>query len=354
MSTALSNESLLTQLRNITYSEAIDHYNYLKQRFFMDFATAADKTEKEVEEFFTNEIVREINDNPIEGQEQQAENLLNQIRNNLVSKVQGSSQGLQTLRNDLREQARQKTAMGQEAWQKGAESLMSAEELKKTIVRSLPTGSFEISDILNQVRGYRNKWIATRDNSNYKYYKRSVKGYYREALVHEAFSKLSELLDSRTVAISTGSKTYSDKNVDTIYDEYINFFGNLDGQFDLLINKNIDTGYGIQTKSWITPWTQSPEYLPAWKYSIGSKAALLNQLSVEEKMSWIKSTIALERMAIEAIGQNQAGFVTGDSFYWTGDLIGKFRQQEYYLAFVFTAKNHQITKTVSWQKEQNF
>jgi hypothetical protein len=56
-----------------------------------------------------------------------------------------------------------------------------------------------------------------------------VKGYYREALVHEAFSKLSELLDSRTVAISTGSKTYSDKNVDTIYDEYINFFGNLDG-----------------------------------------------------------------------------------------------------------------------------
>jgi hypothetical protein len=35
----------------------------------MDFATAADKTEKEVEEFFTNEIVREINDNPIEGQE---------------------------------------------------------------------------------------------------------------------------------------------------------------------------------------------------------------------------------------------------------------------------------------------
>jgi hypothetical protein len=39
--------------------------------------------------------------------------------------------------------------MGQEAWQKGAESLMSAEELKKTIVRSLPAGSFEISDILN-------------------------------------------------------------------------------------------------------------------------------------------------------------------------------------------------------------
>jgi hypothetical protein len=119
---------------------------------------------------------------------------------------------------------------------------------------SLATSGVSIEDILNQVRSYRNKVYigsAGRRTSS-KHYKRTTKGYLREAVVHKAFSDLTDWLDQKTV-LHAGSRK-SSSSIDTVYDEYIDFLNSVEGSFYANVNENIDAGYGLQVKSWIAPW----------------------------------------------------------------------------------------------------
>lgn len=355
MAATLSRQSIEAQLSGVTYSEAIDRYEYLKQRFFSEYATAAEKTDQEVMKFFEEEIEQEINNNPIENQESEADKLFQNIRESVINKLEGNEASISNLRNQLSQIYKNNKAQGDRILKEAAENIMSAKELSSIIKDSLPVGNFSYEDILNQAKSYRNKIIKTRSNASYKYYKNSTKGYYREALIYKTFLKLSEYLDDRIVTLDTGPKKLADKNIDTIYDTYINFFHNLESSFSMMVNENIDIGYGFQSKSWIAPWEEASAkegwYRP-YKYSIGGKSSILSQLSLEERTSWIKSVIAVERYAIQAIGENQLGFFTGRNFYWTSDLISMFRNAQYFLAFVFNTKKpkYEATKIMSWQQ----
>lgn len=350
----MNSTEIFAQLQNVTYSDAIDRYNYLKTRFFVEYDIVANILEKDLIDQVETDIYEDISNNPIEDQEAQVEELFNEIRKIMEEKLQG----VKKERKDIKNLYKEKKTLAEKAAADLGEHLLSTEELSnyiKTSLNLMGIGSgFSIEDILNQVKSYRNKLILTKINTSKKAYIRATKGYYREALIYKVFSKLFENLDTLPV-LSTGSiKNTSGK--DTIYDTYINFFGNIKNNFNLMANEKVDVGYGIQSKSWTAPWERNSENLgffyEKYGFSVGGNKNLLSMSGLEDSVSslysWTKSVLFLEKHATEAIGENQLGFVTGKNFYWTADLIANFRAMNYFLAFGYRHKKS-LSPTIRWQ-----
>jgi hypothetical protein len=55
---------IYAQLQNVTYSAAIDRYNALKARFFMEYSIAANQEEAVLIDQVENEIAADITNNP--------------------------------------------------------------------------------------------------------------------------------------------------------------------------------------------------------------------------------------------------------------------------------------------------
>lgn len=348
---------VLNELDSVTYSNAISHYNNLKSTFLSQYASAAKKNAAEIEKIFQEEIISEIDKEGIEEQVALADDLFEQVRNAVISQLNGNKE-LGVLRQKLIQQGKSKKNRATAEFQSGLNSILSEDKMKEMILQSLSKygavkNGFDISDILNQVRSYRNRLILIRTNASAKYFKRSSKGYFREALVHKAFSRISDHLDNKVVALSTGSiKNASGK--DTVYDEFIDLFNNLESSFQEIISERFDentSGFGIQSKSWVAPWERDSEN-PWARYGMSGQAELFNYMNKLHyncnTWSWIHGVKFLENHLISAIGPRQVGFVTGKHFYWTGELIANFRQMNYFYAFVFN-KQHKATSSTSWQ-----
>ena len=347
----MQQNEIFVQLQNVSYSKAIDRYNYLKQRFFFEYGATADMEEERLIDYVENEIVNDINNNPIEGQQAIVEDLLQTVATTMADRLKGVKN-----RKDIKKLYQQSKRQGLIAANQLGESLLSEQELAdfiKTRLASMGVGTgFSIEDILNQVRSYRNKIILTQTNTSAKSYIRSTKGYYREALVYKAFAKLTDYIDTMPV-LSTGA-TKNKKGQDTLYDTYISFLKNVEGDFQALVNEQVDVGYGIQSKSWSAPWeTETIGYFNAkYGFSVGNRADLLAGSGLNNTLSnlytWTKGVLYLEQMAVQAIGENQLGFVTGKNFYWTADLIANFRAMNYFLAFGYREAKS-LSPSVNWQ-----
>lgn len=347
---------VLNELSSVTYSEAITHYNNLKTSFLVQYSFAAQESVAEIEKIFQDEIIQEINNENIEEQIKLTDALFEKVRDAVIEQLKGNKE-LNNLRSQLIQQGKSKKNKAMNELELGLNMILSEERMKELVLQSLSkysaaTNGFDINDILNQVRSYRNKLILVRTNSSAKYYKRSSKGYFREALVHKAFSRISEHLDGKVSAISTGSlKNASGK--DTVYDEFVDLLNNVTSSFSEVITETFDsgTGFGIQSKSWTAPWERETEN-PFARYSMSGQAELFNYMNKLHyncnTWSWIHGIKFLENHLISAIGTRQVGFVTGQNFYWTCDLIANFRQINYFYAFIFD-KEHRATSSTSWQ-----
>ena len=346
-------------LSGVTYESAINYYQNLKNSFLNQYAMAMDKSVLEVEKIFKDEIVDEINSEGIEESGRLANILFEEVHDAVISALEGTSK-FPALANKAKSTSEFKKKLGQQEVQLALNEILDENKMRDLILQSLSKygksiGSFDISDLLNQVRSYRNRMLLIRTNTSAKRYKISSKGYFREALVHKAFSKLNDHL-GHTVVISTGSKK-TESNLDTVYDEFIDFFNSIEGTFNTVVNEKIDditnTGFGIQSKSWKAPWERNDSNNPFVRYSMSGQAELFNYLKSLNMgfntFSWIKGVQFLEQHITSAIGPRQVIFSTGGGFYWTGELIANFRQMGYYYAFVFD-KNHQATKSTSWQQ----
>lgn len=342
------------QLQSVTYSSAIDRYNYLKMRFFNEYSIVANMEEQAIIQQFENEIVNEVNANPVGEQQKQAEELFQWVQQVIFERLKGNKEAIEK-RKQFQQRAKEVKTKGDLELNKLANDILSEQEMadfvKKQLVSAGVGASFTIEDILNQVRNYRNKVLATRTNASAKRYITSTKGYYREALIYKAFSRLGEHLDNLPV-IPTGSLK-DEKGRSTLYDTYINFLQNVSQGFSMLITENVDAGYGLQSKSWTAPWEGSNFFGEKYGYSIGSRSELLAQSGLKGMPNtiwhWVKGVQFLEKNAIKAIGENQLGFITGNNFYWTADLITYFRAMNYFLAFGYS-KEKTFTPTVSWQQ----
>ena len=305
---------------------------------------------------FQKEIISEIEAEGIEEQALLTDNLFEQVRDAVIQQLEGNK-SLGSLRQKFVQQGKSKKEQATAEFKAGLNTILSEERMKELVLQSLSkygalTNGFDINDILNQVRSYRNRLILIRTNSSAKYFKRSSKGYFREALVHKAFSRISEHLDGKVAAIPTGSfKNTSGK--DTVYDEFIDLFNNITSSFSETISENFDsnTGFGIQSKSWTAPWERDQDN-PWARYSMSGQAELFNYMNKLHyncnTWSWIHGVKFLENYLVSAVGPRQVGFVTGQHFYWTGDFIANFRQMNYFYAFIFN-KEHQATSATSWQ-----
>ena len=311
-------------------------------------------TFKSAQENFEHLVINEINQSPIEDQQGLIEALLEEVRGAIVKKIENIDQSsLKNLRSKMRSTSKSKQSKGQMEIQKEINNLFSEEEMYQHIITYLSAygdidnNGFSVNDIMDQVRSFRNKVILNQ-RASAKYYARSGKGFFREALVHEAFSQLAGALDPKIINIHAGSKKNA-QGKDTIYDEYIDFFNNVETSFDKQISLNANLGFGIQSKSWIAPWEKSSGATQWSRYGIGSKKSLLDEFQNHSRsLTPINSVFFLEKKMIEAMGSRQVGFVSGRKFYWTCDLISEFRRINYYLAFVYDRK-WQPTATVSWQ-----
>ncbi len=233
-------------------------------------------------------------------------------------------------------------------------ALMSEEEMFNHVMSYVSAyggenNGFDISDILNQVRSFRNRFVLDmRKSANY--YIRSTKGFFREALIHQAFYNLAERIDNIPDKIVHAGGMKNEQNVDTIYDEYISFFNNVGQDFQTTVNMKVGEGmgFGIQSKSWQTPWERIGARNSYYRYSMGNKGDLLAAFSTFPNQSWVNAVYFLEKNLITAIGKAQVGFSTGKNFYWTADLISNMRQAGYYFAFIYNKQN-KPTKATSWQ-----
>ncbi len=347
---------IYAQLQNVTYSAAIDRYNSLKARFFAEYSAVANQEEKKLIEQVENEIAQDIENNPIEMQEELTAKLFERFADIMVKKLEGSN-AVSQIRSEYQSKEKGSEQRARQAAKALSLTLMPEQELADYVRFQLTAQNigqgFDISDIVHQLRSYSTKMILTRRNASAKSYIRSTKGYYREAIIYRAFSKLNDYVEGMPVVASTGAY----KNLagqDTVYDTYINFFDNLQKGFETLVNENVDIGYGMQVKSWTAPWEsdKASYYSVKYGYGIGNRKALLDLSGLGEEQSslfsWCRGVIFLEQHAIEAIGENQVGFITGNNFYWTADLISAFRAMNYFLAFGYSA-NKPLSPTVSWQ-----
>lgn len=351
------NWKIWIQVQNVDYSQAIDRYNYLRTRFFNEYSIAANIEEREAKQHFYENIVEDINTSPIKDQEALVSELFQQIEETIKSRIKGDSK-FQKNRKNVKKLYKDSKTKGKKMAEELGESLITEKELETYVKNQLKKmsvgGGFSINDILNQVKGYRNKVVLSRTNASASRYIRSTKGYFREALVYKAFSKMEEKIGQLPV-LSTGDAKVNGK--DTLYDTYISFLKNFDLiNFQDTVKENIDVGYGIQSKSWVAPWELSNEKMSYFNekygFSVGNRAGLLSDSGLQNYPGnlyfWMRGVIYLEQHAIEAIGENQLGFITGNNFYWTKDLIELFRAMNYFLAFGYNGKKS-LSPSVSWR-----
>lgn len=355
------------ELNEITYDDVINYYLSLKNDFMAQYQIACATLGTEMPEQILDEIFTEINENAIEDQEEKVQNLFQNIRNEIVHALEGKHTTFKEERLRLSKISGQKTKQANDELNKMLDEVLDENKMMNLIIKNLQdnnaskTNGFSATDILNQVKSYRKKLLTKNPRASIKYYKRTTKGYFREALVHKAFARLNEYLGNRIhpVAIHAGNKV-NEKGLDTIYDEYIDFFNDINQSFSDTVSisrPNSQTGFGIQSKSWRAPWERSQ--VTKWnRFSVSHQAGLFAQFlslkSDEYSIDWLNSIKFLSQLnnMIVGIGERQVGYVTGANFYWTYQLIANFRRNNYFYAFVF---NHdkQPSASTSWQSIEN-
>lgn len=343
-------------LSSVTYSDAIAHYNLLKQSFLTQYALRMNASIGEAEQIFKEQIIDEINSENIEVSEEDTAIIFNYFSKIFKDKISKSTSEIKRLKKLIRE----KDKKAKKNYEKMIDEVMKPEEIQQAIFKILrerhpskKMEGFSVTDILNQIQKYKKRLFLVRKNASSKYYQQTTKGYVREAVVHSAFLKLSEQL-GQPVAMHTGNILLDGKQ--TLYDEFIDFFNETDKSFNAVINDDLSnliyTGFGVQSKSWRAPWERNnvTQWTRFSESNAGQLKDLLTTLNYHcETWCWINGVLFLEPHLIDAIGYRNVIFVTGGGFNWTSSLIANFRNLDYYFAFVFD-KNHKATNQTSWQQ----
>lgn len=370
------------ELSVITYSGAIKHYQQQKQRFLNEMSEKAQITYDEALDFFEENIVNEINENPIYKQEEHINRLVERFGRAMLNKITEEYGSVQDYRKEVYDEYSKAILNSKKNLTKAAEELMSEDDLYRFIVDgirknySTVSSGYSIDDLRNNIRGYRQVVLQSilktgklPGKKKIKDYTRPGQGYLREALIHKvedkAYGKLFKIkgIKSKDITMATGSSKVN--SVDTAFDEYTSFFDNVQEVFnsDMEAEEIVDIkGYGTQIKPWIEPWLKDSNgdlaYLKRYNnfqllgyspFTVGHRAKLLNGLTQQEKFSYTESTIYLSKTenTLDAIGIQNIMFITGASFYWTYQLIQNFRNINYFISFVFN-KDHEATAELRW------
>ena len=218
------------------------------------------------------------------------------------------------------------------------------------------------TDIQNNLFGYARRLILQQLQGqglaySTQHYKTALKGYYKEELLVPALNKL--LQQYGLSAIQMGS-TRNDSGQQIKYDIILGTSSTIDLGEEALgpmlhamealsapmsSAQNINTYYplagGLQSKSWIAPWSTKTIGGNRNFLQFGHNAQLMPQ-GVNAHY-WHAGVYNVMSNLTTAIGPGNFLFSTGDTVYWTADLLSEFRERQYVLAFYYNKTEGKIT-----------
>lgn len=358
---------ILEQLKAIQYTDAQEHYMKLRSEFLQQYNSIAQRTEQELmDEFFHH--FDDLSD--VANQQETSATIMKILSEKVKERLKASNtdavygaQQNQTA-NQVFKTIDIKTAKKQ--IEEFSQQLISEQELKEILLSTIPFDSrngADYTDLLNNMRGAVNKILKAKTlrTPSLKAFERSAKGYLREILVHEMLAEFNKKLTNQfwgnNATMHAGAKK-GKKGLDTPYDHWIDLFHSADRSFEAHVKYDLNLGYGFQTKSWITPWSEGANKYSN-RFAIGSRKAVfddimqkVNNFTLNNTNRWLASLRMLEKRFKEIIGPRQVGYFTGNKFYWTCDLIREFRMKEYFYNFVYKKDGDKAvpTPSIAWQQ----
>lgn len=370
----MTREQIAAQLSGVTYEDAINYYRIQKEQFKNQYLEAAEEIRREAAAKDIDEVIAKINTkNDFQGRAfGAATDIIKNLEAAFAENLEGDISQLSALIQNEKNEYSKISTKGRQALIDYVAARYDLYEITRMITTelskmNLPSEGASINDLLSWSRSILYARVFYTVKGTYKagaFEGRKITGagYFEEALVHKAFSELGEKLQKHVSMMTGSAKIKSGKyNVDSIFDEYINFLsdvGNLQESFTSSIDPEQPTilkeGFGIQSKIWSAPWdlksVREGGKLPPVK-KIASNTKLYQVWS--DQYSWIKGILFLEKHVREALGDN-VGYMLGNQFYWTYELIQQFRQYQYYLAFHFEknaeTKRYEPDSTIAWEQ----
>ena len=372
-------DEVYRQISGVNYSEAISHYNSLKDRFFKELSIVSGVSKESAIEAFQEKIINQFNneDHQILENLQDTNQLYEDLEYALLEAFRGDGKAnLRQTRSRLQEKYGSEFKKDNIDLLKEAEALFSNEELEKIIWEHLYSSygitrgmGVDISDIFNRMARFRNKVFiqkVVQKRGGVTAHTRSAsstKGYFREAMIHKSFYELFSYLDSALpdyALMHTGGTTTGGRQSEM--DEYINFLGAIQN-YSRQISQEVDSGYGIQSKSYVSPWKRDMSAVDPsminYLFGVGSRSDLLKSFVSDSKSKgfspgWIANINYLGQKAntLAALGKSNIFYSTGDGFYPTADLIEKFRSDNYFLSFIFKKSDSKWipNSSITWQQ----
>lgn len=351
-------EDVQQQLSGVTYQEAINYYTLLRLSFKSQYQDALQDSQKHLSNMYIDDFINEINSNNLRGEAfRKSTELMETLESALTHAMEGQQDSLKTLEQNLQGSYSELTKKGKEELAKELDRILSInaiDSIVRNYLMSQNLGSdsgVNPQDILNWTKSFLLSGFFTKLKGNdVKGRKDILAGYFEEALVHKATHRLTSHLTNKTSSFHTGSQKVHLNNytIDSVFDEYFNFFNNdLSATFheSIFIDdegyQSLSSGFGAQVKLWSAPGDAKNLRNV---YKIANNATLFNQW--KDKQSWIKGVKFLEDKVKNVHGDNVM-YILGNKFYWTSDLITRFREQQYYLAFHHNG--NEFTKSAGWE-----
>ena len=332
------------QLEKVTYADAIKRYAKLKDQFIREYSEAIEDASQEQANTYIQEFVNTINDGNFQGRSfALANELFSEVEERAVQAMdEDTKNALTELSGDYTKKYGELSNKAKKLLKEQVENLYDIQRIHNFLQEKLNTlapndGGVDASDLLNQVKGYlaQKLYYNNVENGDANFRKDIVAGYFEEALIHGATSKLtshladnivgSQAIGSKKITLGTGQK------VDSIYDEFFSFLKkDLSATFEESIDvdsRQLAYGFGAQSKLWNAPWKVQR---PVFRRSITTNADLYSLW--DEKKSWIQGVIFLEKHLSKVFGDNVM-YVLGNQLYWTTDFISEARANDYFVAF---------------------
>lgn len=352
--------SVLAQLADVTYSDAISHYNAMKIQFFNQF-------EKGLKTEFLGQGEKFINDwiNNISNTTGQAwpdvTQFIGKVQAALSDKIENNTNTFPQLEQELDKKYSELSDKAKNELNQYIQNILQLDNLVLDLLQDLSLngpGAYTTQDILSWTYAYVRKWIFTKKSgglqANNFNSSAILAGYFTEALFNKSAQDLCAYLENVVGTLNTGS--LKPHGVDTAMDQFFDFTkGFSDGKKTFeeavqLDNATLTQGFGAQVKAYQVPWQSKS---PRNSYSVGSRASLLDQFVKEaggydKQLGWIKGVRFLEHHVRQVLGDNVM-YITGRYFNWTSELIASFRENQYFLAFNYE-KVGVPGKGVSWQR----
>jgi hypothetical protein len=370
---------------NPGYDAAISNYSMQKERFLKRLQT---ETQNEIENFMdnlNNQIANEADSELDATFDKAFDSIRDYLEEHIVSLMEDGNASYETLltrfKNIINKSAEGKINPDRlyQNLSKDIEIFLTANNVNRSGLAQYVSsvtglGHTNNTDVQNNLFGYARKLILQQlqgKELQYKieHYKTSLKGYYKEETLVPALDKLlaqygikakqmgsarndsGQQIKYDIVLGSLNIKDASDQALTPLIKQMEDMSQEVSGDGEVQI-QDMKLYGGLQSKSWIAPWSEKTKGGNRSFLSFGHNMALMP--TGENAYYWHAGIYNVMNNLTEAIGPSNFIFGTGDTIYWTSDLLAKFKELQYVLAFYYNKTESKIiSSNIIAQPHQN-